>query len=67
MKSEPSFVPAQPNIFPSHIGLEPRKAILRDWAFFVVLLLPALAVCEGADLIRRAWSTVRRPFGDRKR
>lgn len=66
MKSEPRFVPARPNIFPSHIGLEPRKPTLRDWTFLIFLLLPALTLYEGAALIRQAWSAVRRPLGTRK-
>lgn len=65
MKSEPRFDRAQPNIFPSHLGLKQRRLAGFDWVIVILLLLPALAVCEGTDLARRAWHAIAQAISKR--
>lgn len=58
MKSEPRFDRAQPNIFPSEIGLKPGTFRGFDWVIAILLVLPVLVVYEGPDLARRAWDGI---------
>lgn len=58
MKSEPRFDRAQPNIFPSEVGLKLGTFEGFDWVIAIFVLLPVLAAYAGADIARRAWHTV---------
>ncbi len=62
MKSEPRFNRAQPNIFPSDLGPNQGNLAGFDWVIVILILLPALAVCEGADLAGRGWHALARAF-----
>ncbi len=58
MKSETRFDRAQPNIFPSEIGLKPGTFGGFDWVSAIFVLLPLLAAYAGADIARRGWHMV---------
>ncbi len=55
--------PRQPNTFPTELGLRRRRASAALDMCLLPILLSALVIAEGTDLLGRARDALKRRFG----